>query len=732
MIAVTTIYEFDEFRVDGTQRRLMRNGQVVPLHSKAFDLLLVLVRNAGKDLTKDELLDSVWPGQILEESNLAVNISAVRRALGEKAAQSRFIVTIPGHGYRFVAHVREAQDQLVGVLIEQETFARVSVEHTPDLLPEPVDKVAIKPIAPAAIGWFSRSLTFAGLAVLLLTGAGFAWWRLVRANNSGGRYRQISYRQLTNNGIVFNATLSPDGKFFAFVKVQKEKESLRAGQIDNSEQIELRPLAEVSYEGLKFSHDGASLYYAFAEKNSIKFDLYKIPALGGVPVKLRSQIGHSFSISRDEKRVAFVREDAEKGTSSVVISDLNGANEATMVTVPMTRALGRRSVSWSPDGATLTFAANDGLSDARQFVYVVNLDTREVRAMPGVSWRMIDSIAWLPDGSGLAVVAQASGKQDTNQLWHVTYPAGEVTSITKDLATYNVGLSVSDDAHKFLLVRLQQLNHIWVMPSGDVTQTRQITFGTIGSSDGLLGLDWTPDHRLVYGSSTGRGQSIWTIDADGANARQITAPEYADAMPNLTSDGRLMIFESNRNGGTDIWRANLDGSDATQLTTCGQNFQPNVSPDGKWVVYKSNCDGVGSLWRIPVAGGAAQRLTEKAFSWPSVSPDGNWIACGFSTPVRYQLAILSIDGGQPARIFDSAPLANIRLGIRWTPDSKSVIYRDQRVGLWQQTIDGGAPQQVPGLPPEKIYGFSWSRDHKYFAYTLGTEIRDVILVSSAK
>src|SRR5262245_46976676 len=120
MIAVTRIYEFEEFRVDGTQRRLLRDGQVVPLHSKAFDLLLVLVRNAGKDLTKDELLNAVWPGQILEESNLAVNISAVRRALGENAAQSRFIVTIPGHGYRFVANVREAQDQLVGVLIEQE------------------------------------------------------------------------------------------------------------------------------------------------------------------------------------------------------------------------------------------------------------------------------------------------------------------------------------------------------------------------------------------------------------------------------------------------------------------------------------------------------------------------------------------------------------------------------------------------------------------------------------
>jgi len=260
----------------------------VPLHSKAFDLLLVLVRGAGQDLSKDELLDAVWPGQFLEESNLAVNISAIRRALGEKAAQARFIVTIPGHGYRFVANVREVPNQLVGVMIERETFARVSVEHEIDQSTAAIataEAPTLNAVAPSIFARSSRFVTIAALALVVLGGAGFAWWRLARANNAG-RY-QVSYRQLTNNGIVYNATLSADGRFFAFVVVQKEKETLRAGQTTSTEQIELRPPAEVSYEGLKFSHDGSSLFYAFAEKNSIRFDLYRIPALGGVPVKLR-------------------------------------------------------------------------------------------------------------------------------------------------------------------------------------------------------------------------------------------------------------------------------------------------------------------------------------------------------------------------------------------------------------------------------------------------------------
>lgn len=724
MIAATKIYEFEEFRVDTIQRRVTRGGQGVALHSKAFDLLLVLMRSAGRDVSKDELLEAVWPGQILEESNLAVNISAVRRALGETAAQARFIVTIPGHGYRFVANVHEAPSQMVGLVIERETFARVSVEEEPE-------KVLTDTAQTSRLPKTRRGLiTLAVLGVLVITAAGFAWWRHTAAMNAPGRFQQISYRQLTNNGIVYNAALSRDGKFFAFVMMQKEKETLRAGQTNSAEQIELRPPDEVSYEGLKFSHDGSSLFYTFAAHKSLKFDLYKIPALGGVPVRLRENVGNFFALSQDDRRLAFVREEVEKGTSSIILSDLDGSNESAIATLPAARVIGRRGLSWSPDGSRLAFAAGNGDGDSLHALYVADLNSGAITPLPAPHWRSIDSVAWLKDGSGLAVTAQGSNQHDTNQLWFVAYPTGEVSSITKDLTTYDVGLSVSEDARNFLLVRLQQLNHIWVMPTDDPTKTRQITFGTIGSNDGLLGLDWTPANQIVYGSSNGRGQSIWTIDPDGMNAKQITAPEYGDAMPNISADGRTMVFESSRSGGTEIWRASLDGSEARQLTNCGKNFQPNVSPDGKWAVYKSTCDGVGALWRVPLDGGPAQRLTEKAFSWPSISPDGKWIACGFATPVKYLLAIIPIDGGEPAKFFDSAPLANIRLGIRWSADGKSVVYRDQRVGLWRQTLDGGTPTRIQGLPPEKIYGFGWSRDNKFLAYTLGTEIRDVVLLTS--
>jgi len=149
------------------------------------------------------------------------------------------------------------------------------------------------------------------------------------------------------------------------------------------------------------------------------------------------------------------------------------------------------------------------------------------------------------------------------------------------------------------------------------------------------------------------------------------------------------------------------------------------------VVYRSNCDG-GRLWRVDINGGGAQRLINNAASWPWISPDSKLIACQYATADgRTQLAVLSIDGGPPLKLFDTAPLANFRYAIRWTSDGKAITYRDWGQGLWRQSLEGGAPERVAGLPDEKIYANSWSRDGKMFAFTRGVEMRDVILITSA-
>ena len=100
-------YEFGSFSVHATRRLLLRNGDPIPLEPKVLETLVALVENRGRILTKDELLKQVWGDTIVEEGGLTRNISILRKALGERPGQHEYIVTAPGRGYQFVAHVRE-------------------------------------------------------------------------------------------------------------------------------------------------------------------------------------------------------------------------------------------------------------------------------------------------------------------------------------------------------------------------------------------------------------------------------------------------------------------------------------------------------------------------------------------------------------------------------------------------------------------------------------------------
>src|SRR5580692_13220383 len=102
------IFEFDDFRVDGGKRVLLRKGEAVLLTPKVFDTLLYLVENRGKVVEKDDLMRAIWPDTAVEENNLNQNISTLRRVLGENRGENRYIATVSGKGYRFIAPVETA------------------------------------------------------------------------------------------------------------------------------------------------------------------------------------------------------------------------------------------------------------------------------------------------------------------------------------------------------------------------------------------------------------------------------------------------------------------------------------------------------------------------------------------------------------------------------------------------------------------------------------------------
>jgi DNA-binding winged helix-turn-helix (wHTH) protein len=106
MPASPLVYEFAGFRLDVLGRRLLRNGEVLPIAPKPFDTLLLLVENRGRVLEKDELMKMLWPESFVEEANLAQNIFVLRKLLGDSSGHT-LIQTIPRRGYKFVAKVKE-------------------------------------------------------------------------------------------------------------------------------------------------------------------------------------------------------------------------------------------------------------------------------------------------------------------------------------------------------------------------------------------------------------------------------------------------------------------------------------------------------------------------------------------------------------------------------------------------------------------------------------------------
>ena len=101
------IYEFKGFRLEAGQRRLLYQGQPVPLKPKILDLLLFLVEMRGQLVVKEDLMREIWPDSIVEENNITVSMSILRKTLGDDQLTHQFIETVPRRGYRFLAEVTE-------------------------------------------------------------------------------------------------------------------------------------------------------------------------------------------------------------------------------------------------------------------------------------------------------------------------------------------------------------------------------------------------------------------------------------------------------------------------------------------------------------------------------------------------------------------------------------------------------------------------------------------------
>jgi DNA-binding winged helix-turn-helix (wHTH) protein/TolB-like protein len=181
------LYEFGTFRFDPENHLLLSDGSPVSLTPKAFDILLVLVQNGGRLTTKEELMRRVWPDSFVEEANLTVNISILRKLLGETPDGQPYIDTVPKKGYRFVAPVREITEQpsaQVDSLDEQpqKSISESNAQPDASTLNIPVQS----PTLSTNKSWTRPSILAIGALLILLIGLFFFTdhFRTFRSHNS--------------------------------------------------------------------------------------------------------------------------------------------------------------------------------------------------------------------------------------------------------------------------------------------------------------------------------------------------------------------------------------------------------------------------------------------------------------------------------------------------------------------------------------------------------------------
>ena len=587
-----------------------------------------------------------------------------------------------------------------------------------------------------------------GAALLLASLVGGGWWlsKTTSSPTVAGPPREIKFVRLTSGGkvgeeaIVGGTTISPDGKyvvFWTYAGVGKSSIWLRQVSTNSLQRI-LGPF-EGEQNGSTFSRNGELLYFVSSDKANPRGALFQIPILGGVPPRrILEWVASPVTFSPDENEVAFVREDPSKGESSLVVANADGTGAPrTIATRKVPEYFSSDGPSWSPDGKLIACAAGTISPSIRGSIVEVPARGGEERVIATAQWARIARVLWLPDGSGLVADGYATPFASGTQIWHISYPEGNVRKVTNDLNGYGqVSLGLTADGNTIATVQEDYSQPIFsAEPNQDPARERQISSGKY---EGSISLDTTPDGRIVYCDPSPDANDIWIMNGDGSEKKQLTHDQFLKSSARVSPDGRYIVFSSNRSGSINIWRIDIDGSNLKQLTEGGPvDDEPAISPDGKWVIFISARSGTGTLWKTSIDGGEPLQLTNIPTRGASISPDGRVIACLIldeKAPSGRSLGLLPFDGGEFIKTRDMPTSAVFRVGLAWTPDGSSITFLDNNTGytnIVNQPIDGGALRPLTNFKSGREYrmfNFAWSRDGKQLIYSRGPFTDDVVLI----
>ncbi|PYS68145.1 MAG: hypothetical protein DMF69_21030, partial [Acidobacteria bacterium] len=581
------------------------------------------------------------------------------------------------------------------------------------------------------------SVVFAVIGLTALLAAGlFTWSKLASGEKPVAPSMKIT--KLTSGGRVNNilfdgsTSISSDGKYVVYTLIDGGKVSIWARQLSTGNDLQIVPASDLRNGGTTISNDGDLVYFIGVNSENPNGSLFQVSLFGGTPRKVMSRVRSPVSFSPDGSQFAFVREN-ELGESMLMIANSDGTGERTLQSRRGSDWFAIEGPAWSPDGKSIACAAGTDTGGSYMSVFGYSVADGSETPLTAQKWHGdTKRVLWLKDGTGLIVPVQDSAQG--SQLWLITRPDGNVRRITNDLNGYGgVSLGLSADSKTLVTVQSVPSHQLWTGPFNvAAAQPIQITHG---DTDGLGGIDWTPDGQIVFVSHTGNTNELVAITPEGKGIRSLLKVNEPISQPAVSPDGKYIYFTSLRSGTAHIWRINIDGADLKQLTFGDfADFAPLVSTDGKWVFFQSWRSGLNLLWKVPGEGGDAIKVTDVPTTQTGLSPDGKSLSVvqlvSGGTPPR-QLAVMPVDGSSPAKFIPTPAHFNLRSSIPFSLDGRGILVKSDQGGignLWLQPINGGSPKQITNFNSDLISNFAISRDGKRLAISRGNTTLDVVLI----
>ena len=534
----------------------------------------------------------------------------------------------------------------------------------------------------------------------------------------------IQITKLTENGKVdFAAAISPDGRYVAYFMHEGHR-SLWVKQIATGSEVQVVPGSSGYFNsGITFSPDGNYIYYGHSDpQNEAVANLYSVPSLGGTSQLVLRDIWGSPGISPDGKQILVKRYDLATKTDQVIIANSDGSGERVLVRFQPGNEAGEsllsQAPSWNASGKLIAIPLISLSKNVTGEVGVYDATGTQVKKF--AYDMLVESLAWLADGSGLFVIARTPETRFRRQIKFQPYPSGPVQNVVNDLNQY-YDLSITGDGKSLVAIQTQTHAGVYLgkvpakLPAEIKLDAAPLTSG---QADGES-INWTPDGRLL--SMDAQFHSA-ILSADGKSRASLLEHEPMVLEPTACGPDSILISLLYGKEGVGLARYTPASGELKQLTHGPDDEGASCTPDGSTIFFVRWQHG-GTLMRFSKGAGSAVEMAGTLAGWPRVSPDGKQIVysqlVGEGTNQKFQFVLQSIAGGPPLKTLP-APVTSGNA--QWAPDSKAIVYT-QEAGdghaLFYQALAGGAPSQLTHFDsePMAIDSFAFSPDGKRIAIT---------------